>query len=88
MKYYLFTYPNCSRCEDFKAYLSEIKVEAAVHNLVTKESKLKIRDFLSVLKRDEKGGIIIPTLVVQEQEKVAAVCNSREEFEDWLQSRA
>jgi glutaredoxin len=87
MKYYLFTYPNCSRCEELKAYLSQIKLETEVHNLVTKESKLKIRDFLKVLKRDAKGGIIIPTLIVQEQEGVAAVCNSREEFADWLQSK-
>ena len=88
MKYFLFTYPNCSRCEELKAYLAQVDVEAEVHNLVTKESKLKIRDFLNVLKRDAKGGIIMPTLIVEEPGGVAAVCNSREEFVRWLQSKA
>ncbi|MBN1224541.1 MAG: hypothetical protein JXB23_14930 [Candidatus Aminicenantes bacterium] len=88
MKYYLFTYPNCPRCESLKSYLSEMNVVAEEHNLVMKESKLKVRDFLKVLKRDSKGGIIMPTLIVQNQNDIAAVCNSREEFADWLQSKA
>ena len=88
MEYLLFTYPNCSQCEALKKYLHEVRIEPEEYNLVAKESKLKIRDFLKVLKRDEKGGIVIPTLIIRDQDEVVAVLNNREEFEDWSQSRA
>jgi len=87
MKYLLFSYPNCSKCEELKEYLGEIDFEGQEYNLVSKESKLKIRDFLSVLKRDDKGAIIIPTLVLQKEGEVAAVINGRKELEDWLRSK-
>ena len=88
MEYLLFTYPNCTQCEALKKHLLEERIEAEECNLVEKESKLKIRDFRKVLKRDEKGGIVIPTLIILDQDKVVAVLNNREEFEDWSQSRA
>ncbi|MFC2163376.1 glutaredoxin domain-containing protein [Acidobacteriota bacterium] len=84
----LFTYPNCAQCEALKKHLHESRIEAEEYNLVVKESKLKIRDFLKVLKRDEKGGIVIPTLIIRDQDEVVAVLNNREEFQDWSQSRA
>jgi len=88
MEYLLFTYPNCSQCEALKKHIREKGIEAAEYNLVMKESKLKIREFLKIIKRDEKGGIVIPTLILRDQEKVVAVLNSPEEFEEWSQSRA
>ena len=57
------------------------------YNLVQKESKLKIREFLGVLKRDDKGAIIIPTLVLQDERDVRAVLNNRQELESWLKSK-
>ena len=87
MEYSLFTYPNCARCDALKSCLSGKNLQAEEFDLSRKESKLKIREFLKVLKRDAQGGIIIPTLVVHDKEDVAAVCNSREEFENWLQSK-
>jgi len=68
--------------------LSETDLRGQEYNLVLKESKLKIRDFLSVIKRDDKGAIIIPTLVLQEEREVVAVLNNRKELEDWLRSKA
>ena len=88
MEYLLFTYPNCSQCEALKKHLHTAGVESKEYNLVAKESKLKIRDFLKVIKRDEKGGIVIPTLIIRDQEEVVAVLNNREEFQDWSQSKA
>ena len=88
MEYLLFTYPNCSQCEALKKHLHEAGIESEEYNLVAKESKLKIRDFLKVLKRDEKGGIVIPTLIIRDQDEVVAVLNNREELEDWSQSKA
>jgi len=87
MEYLLFTYPNCQKCEDLKKALSENNLQATEFNLVQKQSKMKIRDFLNVIKRDEKGGIIIPTLVLQESGEVLAVLNNREELGDWLRSK-
>ena len=88
MDYLLFTYPNCTQCEALKQHLRMEGIEHEEYNLVMKESKLKIRDFLKVLKRDEKGGIVIPTLIVRDQDDIVAVLNNREEFKDWSQSRA
>ena len=68
--------------------MSETDLRGQEYNLVLKESKLKIRDFLSVIKRDDKGAIIIPTLVLQEEREVVAVLNNRKELEDWLRSKA
>jgi glutaredoxin len=87
MEYLLFTYPNCRKCEALKKALFEANLQGAEYNLSEKESKLRIRDFLRVIKRDEKGGIIIPTLVIQEAGDIIAVLNNHQELGDWLRSR-
>jgi glutaredoxin len=87
MDYLIFTYPNCSKCEKLKEYLSVSLFDWKEYNLVNKESKLKIRDYLSDIRRDKTGGIIIPTLIAEEEGLVAAVLNSKEELDDWLKSR-
>lgn len=88
MEYALFTYPNCLNCEELKRYLATTDLQGCEYNLVLKESKLKIREFLPGIKRDETGAIIIPTLVLEEAGKVEAVLNSRRELEEWLKSEA
>ena len=86
MDYLLFTYPNCSKCEALKNYLGKTALGWEEYNLVQKESKLKIREFLGVIKRDEKDAVIIPTLVLQDEGEVQAVLNNRQELESWLKS--
>jgi glutaredoxin len=88
MEYLMFTYPNCPNCDELKSYLAGTDLKGEECSLTIKESKLKIREFLNVIKRDEKGGIIIPVLIFQEEGQVAAVLNSREELESWLRSKA
>jgi glutaredoxin len=88
MEYFLFTYPNCSKCEEIKKYLGGADFEGQECNLVLKESKLKIREFLGCLKRDDKGAIIIPTLVLKENGEVVTVLNNCKELEDWSRSKA
>ncbi|NIN92185.1 hypothetical protein GTO36_04205 [bacterium] len=87
MEYFLFTYPNCSKCEEIKRYLGESDLEGQECNLTLKEGRLKIREFLGCLKRDDKGAIIIPTLVLQENGEVVTVLNNRMELEGWLKSK-
>lgn len=87
MDYLLFTYPNCSKCEDLKAYLRETGIEASVYKVEEKEGRMRIREFLPSVKRDDKGSIILPTLVLQDRGAVAAVVNNRQELEAWLRSR-
>ena len=88
MEYFLFTYPNCEKCEAIKKVLVETTLKGDEYNLSQKESKLKIREFLTILKRDGKGGIILPTLVLQEAGEVIAILNTQEELRDWLKSKA
>jgi len=49
---------------------------------------MRIRDFIKVLKRDDKGAIILPTLILNDQGIIRAVINSAEEFEAWSKSGA
>ncbi|MEE8377645.1 MAG: hypothetical protein V3R45_04690 [Candidatus Aminicenantaceae bacterium] len=87
MEYLLFSYPNCPNCEKLKGYLSDTPLDWQEYNLVQKESKMKIRDFLADIKRDESGGIIIPTLIALDDGVSKAVLNSQEELDDWLKSK-
>lgn len=87
MEYLLFSYPNCPNCEKLKGYLSDTPLDWKEYNLVQKESKMKIRDFLADIKRDESGGIIIPTLIALDDGVSKAVLNSQEELDDWLKSK-
>jgi len=86
--YLLFTYPNCGKCADLKAYLKGAAIDAREYRVEEKDGRMKIRDFLAHIKRDDKGSIILPTLVLQEDGAVAAVVNTRQELETWLRSRA
>ncbi len=87
MDYLLFTYPNCQKCEDLKTFIRAEKLPAEVYPVEEKAGRLKIREFLGSVKRDDKGAIILPTLILREAGAVSAVLNSRRELEDWLRSR-
>ncbi len=85
--YLLFTYPNCQKCVDLKAYLKDAAIAAREYKVEEKDGRLKIREFLGHIKRDDKGAIILPTLVLQEDGTVATVVNTRQELETWLRSK-
>jgi glutaredoxin len=87
MDYLLFTYPNCSKCESLKKRLAETETAYAEYNLTQTQGKAKIREFINVIKRDDKGAIILPTLVAHTQGIVRTVINSAEEFDGWSKSR-
>lgn len=87
MEYLLFTYPNCQKCEALKTSLQHAELTGAEYNLTQRESKFKIRDYLGVIKRDDKGGIILPTLILQDQEEVVDVINTQQELDEWLRSK-
>jgi len=88
MDYLLFTYPNCEKCEDLKAYLRDKAIDAATFRVEEKDGRMKIREFLSYVKRDAAGAIILPTLVLRDNGAVAAVVNTRQELAAWFDSRA
>jgi len=48
---------------------------------------MKIRDYLKVINRDEKGAIILPTLLMLDNEKVEKVINTPQELQSWLRSK-
>jgi len=87
MDYLLFTYPNCQKCEDLKAFLKTESIITYEYKVEQKEGRLKIREFLGHIKRDEKGSIILPTLILHDNGNVAAVMNNRQEVLEWLKSR-
>jgi len=87
MDFLLFTYPNCSKCEDMKAALREAAITAETQDVAEKEGRIRIRTFLPRIKRDAQGAIILPTLVCRDGDREEAVLNTREELAAWLQSR-
>lgn len=87
MDYLFFTYPNCARCETFKNYLRGTTLVGQELSLVQKESKLRLREFLGQVKRDEKGAIVIPVFVLCEDGKVLGLFNDPKELDAWLKSR-
>lgn len=88
MDYLLFTYPNCPKCETLKKLLAERDIYYQEYSLTQPQGKARIRDFVKMLKRDDTGGIILPTLILNDQGIVRAVLNSAEEFERWSKSGA
>jgi hypothetical protein len=48
---------------------------------------MRIREFLNYLKRDDKGAIILPSLVLKENGEDPVVLNNCKELEEWLKSR-
>jgi len=87
LEYLLFSYPNCAKCDALKEGLNNSDIEGTEYNLIRKESKLKLREYLKVIKRDDKGGIIIPTLILRDEDGIEPVLNSKEELQDWLRSK-
>jgi glutaredoxin len=87
MDYLLFTYPNCTKCEALKKKLAEVGTPYVEYSLTQPPGKAKIREFINVIKRDDKGAIILPTLLAHTQGIVRVVVNSAEEFDAWSRSK-
>jgi len=88
MEYLLFTYPNCDKCEAFKEKLKELPLEGREIDLVRKEGKARLREFLAYVRRDERGAIVLPLFIVLNEGRVEVALNTLEELEAWLKSRA
>jgi glutaredoxin len=88
MDYLLFTYPNCDKCDAFKAYLRAMPLHGEELSLVEKEGKLRVREYLGQIKRDEKGAIILPVFVLREEGRVRGIFTDHAELDRWLRSRA
>jgi glutaredoxin len=87
MDYLLFTYPNCNKCDALKKRLTEAGTAFAEYSLTQQPGKSKIREFINVIKRDDQGAIILPTLIAHTQGIVRVVINTAEEFDGWSRSR-
>ena len=88
MDYLLVTYPSCDKCDALKAYLRETSLQGEELSLVEKEGKLRIREYLREIKRDEKGAIILPVFVLREQGCVEGIFTNAVELDLWLKSKA
>ncbi|OGD35918.1 MAG: hypothetical protein A2V45_06105 [Candidatus Aminicenantes bacterium RBG_19FT_COMBO_58_17] len=93
MDYLLFTYPNCDRCDAFKAYLKGTllkgtPLQGEELSLVEKAGKMRVREYLGQIKRDEKGAIILPVFVLREEGQMCEVFTDHGELDRWLRSRA
>jgi hypothetical protein len=93
MDYLLFTYPNCDKCDAFKSYLKGTFPKGTPWpgeelSLVEKAGKMRVREYLGQIRRDEKGAIILPIFVLREEGQVREIFTSYAELDRWLRSRA
>jgi glutaredoxin len=88
MDFLVFTLPGCSKCDRLKEFLQANRLTYKEYDVSSKEGRSKIRDYIKILRRDESGAIIIPTLIVEENGAAVGVFNSAEELGEWLKSRA
>jgi hypothetical protein len=86
--YVIFTYPNCDKCEAFRGYLEGSGLSGVEYNLAERESKIRVREYLDRIRRDETGAMILPIVVVREGGAALGVFNSPTELDGWLKSRA
>jgi len=57
-------------------------------SLVEKAGKMRLREYLGLIKRDEKGAIILPVFVLREEGQVKGIFTDYMELDCWLKSRA
>jgi len=88
MDFLVFTLPGCAKCDRIKELIKAKGLEPKEFDVSTKEGKTKIRDYIKLLRRDNSGSIMIPTLIIEENGNATAVLNSAEELDLWLKSRA
>ncbi|OGD18123.1 MAG: hypothetical protein A2Y69_02210 [Candidatus Aminicenantes bacterium RBG_13_59_9] len=88
MEYVFFTYPDCGKCEELKRFLKGTTLEGSEYDLAQKEGRLKVREFLSLVRRDEKGSIVLPVFVLREEGRVLGLFNTAQELDTWLKSKA
>jgi len=87
MDFLVFTLPGCAKCDRIKELIKAKGLEPKEFDVSTKEGKTKIRDYIKLLRRDNSGSIMIPTLIIEENGNATAVLNSAEELDLWLKSR-
>ena len=88
MDFLIFTLPGCSKGDRLKEFMQASKLTYKEYDVSSKEGRSKIRDYIKILRRDEAGAIILPTLIVEENGVAVGVFNSAEELGEWLKSRA
>jgi glutaredoxin len=88
MDFLIFTLPGCSKCDRLKEFMQASKLTYKEYDVSSKDGRSKIRDYIKILRRDEAGAIILPTLIVEENGVAVRVFNSAEELGEWLKSRA
>lgn len=88
MELLMFTYPNCEKCAALKSHLEGHGASYTEYDLARPEGKVRIREFIRDIRRDESGAVILPTLVALEEGRPPAVVTNPEEYDAWLKSRA
>ncbi|MGB9764980.1 MAG: glutaredoxin family protein [Candidatus Saccharicenans sp.] len=87
MNFLVFTLPGCSKCDRLKEVMKLKGIERQEFDVSTKDGRLKIREYIKLLRRDSSGSVLIPTLIIEDNGLATAVLNSAEELELWLKSR-
>lgn len=67
MTFTLFSYPNCTKCDEVKKYLNEKGIKYEEINAAIGDGKIKFREFYQKnkdeIKREKDEAIILPILL-------------------------
>ncbi len=88
--YKLFTFPNCSKCEEVKAYLSQHELDGSIIDLKSPEGNKEFRSYYSekqikdMIKRDQSGALKLPILLLMNSGSVLNAAQGIEETRNIL----
>lgn len=88
--YKIFTFPNCSKCEEVKAYLKEQPFSGAIIDLKSPEGNKEFREYYAIksikenMKRDEDGALKLPIVMFMNGKNVVSTSQGVEETKSIL----
>ena len=82
MKFKIFTFPNCEKCEEVKECLKNEETE--VIDLKTPEGLKHFLEYYNknrdAIKRDNNGQVLLPVVIIFDDEDIVGITQSVEEL--------
>lgn len=88
--YKIFTFPNCSKCEEVKAFLENQPFSGTIINLKSPKGNKEFREYYSIgsikenIKRDENGALKLPIVMFMNGNNVISTSQGVEETKSVL----
>ncbi|MBU2639378.1 MAG: hypothetical protein KKG75_01580 [Nanoarchaeota archaeon] len=82
MRYELFTYPHCGKCDEIRTLLSEAEIEGQEYDLSSREGTTEIKGVYPKIRdrvQRDANGIKTPLIILKDNEgKIIGVVQDKE----------